>query len=124
MPEAEGAGSDRGGVRPAAPAPSLAPAFALRMALFYTALFMVLGIKLPYLPVWLDWRGLTKAEIAAITAAPMFLRIFAGPLIAYAIDRWGRRRLAGIVLAGTLASAIPGWRAYRLSITDGLQPRA
>ena len=32
--------------------------------------------------------------------------------------------LAGIVLAGTLASAIPGWRAYRLSITDGLQPRA
>ena len=32
--------------------------------------------------------------------------------------------LVGIVLAGTLASAIPGWRAYRLSITDGLQPRA
>lgn len=32
--------------------------------------------------------------------------------------------LVTIMLGGTLASAIPGWRAYRLSITDGLQPRA
>jgi putative ABC transport system permease protein len=32
--------------------------------------------------------------------------------------------LAGILVAGTLASAWPGWRAYRLSVVDGLQPRA
>ncbi len=31
--------------------------------------------------------------------------------------------LAGIVLAGVVASALPGWRAYRLSSADGLQPR-
>lgn len=31
--------------------------------------------------------------------------------------------LAGIVLAGVAASALPGWRAYRLSSADGLQPR-
>lgn len=31
--------------------------------------------------------------------------------------------LGGIVLAGVAASALPGWRAYRLSSIDGLQPR-
>jgi putative ABC transport system permease protein len=31
--------------------------------------------------------------------------------------------LVGIVLAGVAASALPGWRAYRLSSADGLQPR-
>ncbi len=32
--------------------------------------------------------------------------------------------LAAVVLAGFLASLVPGWRAYRLSLTDGLSPRA
>lgn len=31
--------------------------------------------------------------------------------------------LIGTVLAGALASTVPGWRAYRLSISDGLQPK-
>jgi putative ABC transport system permease protein len=31
--------------------------------------------------------------------------------------------LAATVAAGALASVLPAWRAYRLSITDGLQPR-
>ncbi len=31
--------------------------------------------------------------------------------------------LAGVVGVGTLASLLPGWRAYRLSLADGLTPR-
>jgi putative ABC transport system permease protein len=31
--------------------------------------------------------------------------------------------LGGIVAAGLLASLVPGWRAYRLSLADGLSPR-
>ncbi len=31
--------------------------------------------------------------------------------------------LGGVVLAGWLASLVPGWRAYRLSLIDGLSPR-
>lgn len=31
--------------------------------------------------------------------------------------------LGGVVLAGTLASLLPGWRAYRLSLADGLAPK-
>lgn len=32
--------------------------------------------------------------------------------------------LAAVVVAGFLASLVPGWRAYRLSLADGLSPRA
>ena len=89
---------------PRAEATGLSPGYAWRIALFFTALFLVAGTKLPYLPVWLDWRGLSKAEIAAITAAPLFLRIIAGPLIAFIADWWGDRRAAIVVLAiGSLA---------------------
>jgi len=31
--------------------------------------------------------------------------------------------LAGLLLAGWAASLLPGWRAYRLSLADGLSPR-
>lgn len=31
--------------------------------------------------------------------------------------------LAAVVLAGMLAALVPGWRAYRLSLADGLSPR-
>jgi PPP family 3-phenylpropionic acid transporter len=87
--------------------PELAPCFALRVALFFTALFMVAGTKLPYLPVWLDGRGLSNAQIAIVTAAPLFLRIVAGPAIAMLADRWGDRRQAIVLLAAmALAGAV------------------
>lgn len=31
--------------------------------------------------------------------------------------------LAAVLLAGTLASLLPGWRAYRISLSDGLSPK-
>ena len=36
--------------------------------------------------------------------------------------QWGL--FAGVVVAGAVASLIPAWRAYRLSLADGLSPRA
>ena len=36
--------------------------------------------------------------------------------------QWGL--FAAILLAGMLASLVPGWRAYRLSLADGLSPRS
>jgi putative ABC transport system permease protein len=31
--------------------------------------------------------------------------------------------LGGVLASGIIASCIPGWRAYRLSLVDGLSPR-
>jgi PPP family 3-phenylpropionic acid transporter len=78
---------------------TLARSYTVRLALFFAALFAVAGTKLPFLPVWLDWRGLTSSEIAILTAAPLFLRIIAGPMIAMAADWWGDRREATMALA-------------------------
>ena len=34
------------------------------------------------------------------------------------------RLLGAVLAAGLLASLLPGWRAYRLSLADGLTPRS
>jgi putative ABC transport system permease protein len=31
--------------------------------------------------------------------------------------------MAAVLAGGLLASLVPGWRAYRLSLADGLSPR-
>ncbi len=74
-------------------------AFAVRMALFYGALFVVYGMHTPYMPVWLDWRGLSAAEISAVMAAPFFLRLLITPVVALAADRNGNHRRILIALA-------------------------
>lgn len=66
--------------------------YSARVGMFFAAIFFVAGTKLPYLPVWLDWRGLTAGEIAVVTAAPLFLRIVATPIVAFIADRSGNRR--------------------------------
>ncbi len=73
--------------------------FALRLAVFFGATFLITGVKVTYLPVWLDWRGLTGAEIGIIGAAPLFARIMAPPIVALFTDRHGDPRTSVIMLA-------------------------
>lgn len=80
--------------------------FAARLALFYAATFFLSGVKVTYLPVWLDWRGLTAAEIGWITASPLFLRVLATPVICYAADRFAAHRAVLIVLAWSAAGVL------------------
>ena len=64
-----------------------ARAIGMRLALLYGALFVIHGVSLTYLPVWLDARGLTAGQIALATSAPTFLRLMATPAIAFLADR-------------------------------------
>jgi MFS transporter, PPP family, 3-phenylpropionic acid transporter len=73
--------------------------FAVRVALFYGALFVFYGMHTPFLPVWLNWRGLTPEEISAIVAAPLFLRVFVSPVVAMAADMSGKHRGYLVVLS-------------------------
>jgi PPP family 3-phenylpropionic acid transporter len=82
--------------------------YAARLSLFYGALFWVAGTKLPYLPLWLDWRGLTPFQIALIASAPLFVRVVATPFMAMKADRTGARTrvvelLAWLALIATAA---------------------
>lgn len=62
--------------------------------------------------------------IALIAAAGPWIQTRFGialQLSAPTASQWGL--LAGVVLSGWLASLLPAWRAYRLSLADGLSPR-
>src|SRR5689334_24063853 len=79
--------------------------FGARVSALFAAFFTVAGFNLPYLPVWLDWKGLGTREIAAVTATPLFVRVLVTPAVAFAADRSGdhRRFLIGLSWCGLAA---------------------
>ncbi|MFN3867567.1 MAG: MFS transporter [Hyphomicrobiaceae bacterium] len=75
--------------------------YGIRVSVFFAALFLIYGVHIPYLPLWLEWRGLTAAEIGIVTAVPYFARLAVTPTVAFAADRIGDHRRVIVVLAGT-----------------------
>jgi putative ABC transport system permease protein len=67
--------------------------------------------------------GSVLAVLLIVAAGPWIQARFgiALKLSAPTAAQW--RVLASVVAAGLLASLVPGWRAYRLSLADGLSPR-
>ena len=45
----------------------------LKMAFFYGAVFALIGLHLPFWPVWLAAKGLEATEIGALVAAGIYL---------------------------------------------------
>lgn len=88
------------------PPPTIGNDPALRIGLFFGALFLILGLLIPYLPIWLDWAGLTAGEIAIISATPLFLRLGVSPVIALYADRHKAHRNAILCLAVVAIAAI------------------
>lgn len=82
--------------------------YATRVSVFYAALFLIYGVHLPYLPVWLEWRGLSAFEIGVVTSLPFFLRLFATPALAYVADRSGdhARMILALSWAGLGAALV------------------
>jgi PPP family 3-phenylpropionic acid transporter len=98
-------------------------AYSLRLGAFYGALFTVYGVHLPYLPVWLDVRGLSAEQIAAITAAPYFLRVLITPTVALWADGTGRHRALinglawlALLLAILFAQMQSFWALFLLAV--------
>jgi putative ABC transport system permease protein len=67
--------------------------------------------------------GALAAALAVALAGPWVQSNFgiSLQLSAPTLNQWGL--LGAVLLAGMLASLVPGWRAYRLSLADGLSPR-
>ena len=85
--------------------------FVLRLALFYAGFLAVTGIQVPFMPLWLESKGLDARAIGVILAAPIVVRMFAMPVISRLADRRGEARGALIVtsFATTLCFAIVGF---------------
>jgi putative ABC transport system permease protein len=67
--------------------------------------------------------GALGAALAAWAAAPWVQERF-GITLAMGAPTAAQWALFGaVLLAGMLAALVPGWRAYRMSLADGLSPR-
>jgi len=77
----------------------------VRLAAAYAGGGTAGGILLPFLPAWLDARGLSPEAIGFIIGAGALIRIVAGPLAGAAADAWGDRRqiLAFLCAGATIA---------------------
>src|ERR1700732_579707 len=73
--------------------------FATRLALFYGAIFGLLGAYLPFFPVWLKAVGIEASWIGIITAVPAVTRFTVLPFVTGLAERRGSLRRAMMVTA-------------------------
>ena len=85
---------------------------ALRLASFYAAAFLIVGIQTPFWPVWLAAKGLGVREIATVFAAALWAKVAVTPAIGALADRLGRRRAVMIVLAVASCTSYAALRAH------------
>lgn len=90
----------------------------VRVALMFAAMFWTVGIITPYLPVWLQSRGLTVGEIGLLTVVPQLFRLVAAPLVGFEADRRRAHRdmsillsVAGFIAWFSLSQATGFWTA-------------
>src|SRR5712672_1979638 len=79
-------------------------AFAWRLAIFYAALFVALGVQLQFLPVWLAAKGLDAGAIGLTLAIPQIVRVVTIPLATRSADR--RDALRGALVVTVAAAAL------------------
>ena len=104
---------------------------AARLGLFYAASFLVVGIQLPFWPVWLAGRGLDVPQIALVFAAAIWAKVAATPILGALADRLDARREVMIALAaaaslayGALWPAAGFWPILALNLVAGMAQSA
>lgn len=78
--------------------------FAIRLGLFYAAVFALMGVHLPFFPVWLQAVGVSPAWIGMIVAVPSLTRFTVLPLVTGLAER--RRSLRQALIVTALLTAI------------------
>ena len=78
---------------------------AWRLAGFYAAAFLTVGLLMPYLPLWLESRGLGAGEIGTVLALTTWTKVAASPVAAGLADRLGRRRPVMLALSAATVAA-------------------
>lgn len=74
-------------------------ALSLRFALYYAAIFLSVGVYLPFWPLWLESRGLSAGQIGLLLALAAWIKVVATPTLAHLSDRAGRGKSTIVLLA-------------------------
>jgi PPP family 3-phenylpropionic acid transporter len=83
---------------------SIAHRFALRISLFYASTFGIIGVHLPFFPVWLKAIGVDVSWIGFITAAPSLSRFTILPFVTATAEY--RQILRGTMIGLAFATAV------------------
>lgn len=83
---------------------AVARRFAARLALFYGSVFGLIGVYLPFFPVWLKGVGIEPAWIGVILAAPPLTRFTVLPFITSLAERYHGLRAA--MIAASLVTVL------------------
>ena len=78
--------------------------FSTRLALFYGAVFGLVGTQLPFFPVWLKSIGIEAPWIGLIIAVPSLTRFTVLPLVTGVAER--RQSLRGAMIVTAFATAL------------------
>lgn len=84
-------------------------ALSLRYAAYYGAVFLALGVYLPFWPVFLGERGLSPTEIGLILALASWVKVAGNPAIAQIADRSGHGKATLVVLAALSLAVFAGF---------------
>jgi PPP family 3-phenylpropionic acid transporter len=74
------------------------------LAVFYGAVFGLVGTQLPFFPVWLKSIGIDASWIGLITAVPSLTRFTVLPLVIGLAER--RQSLRGVMIVTAFATAL------------------
>lgn len=95
----------------------------LRLSLYFAALFLFVGIHMPFWPVWLTSRGLSAVEIGTVLSLSAWMRAAVQPFVAHMADRRGERKrvicfcLFGVALLFWLFTLAQGfWQILAVSM--------
>lgn len=97
-----------------------------RLSLFYITQFLVIGIGLPFWPLWLSGKGLDAGELGVVLAGGIWVRVASAPLLAMLADRHGGTRrpillmsLAAFAATLLFATADGFWALLAVSLLAG-----
>ena len=85
----------------------------LRIAVYYSCMFGMVGIFQPFFPLWLAEHGLTAAQIGLLLALSSVTRAVGNPIVArYADTREDRKQLVWLLCIGGVVTACMMLPAY------------
>ncbi|MEK9754332.1 MAG: 3-phenylpropionate MFS transporter [Rhodospirillaceae bacterium] len=82
-----------------------------RLAFYYSAAFAVIGVIMPFWPLWLKAHGLSAEDLALVMALGIAVKTLANPLVAGAADRLGERKrlISGLCFIAILVFSLFHW---------------
>jgi PPP family 3-phenylpropionic acid transporter len=78
--------------------------FAWRLAIFYAALCIALGVQMLFLPVWFVAKGMDASSVGIALAIPLLVRLIAIPIASDLADRYDVLR--AVIITGAVSSVL------------------